>query len=348
MISTKTSQSDSVDPAEPSFRSGETARIAGMPVATLRIWEQRYNAVRPSTRASGHRLYSAADVERVTLLRRLTQQGQPIGLLAPLSTDQIRDLLLGRDGAASTDRVDAHAIPMRIVVVGQPLAARLRRFARRSPQRRLLQLVAVFDSLKEALKVERVSSEGRVDLLLWQAGTLQPGAVNELLSAQDAWAAHQAAVVYRFSSAGVRSEMVAAGAEVLQEPADDEELGRWLANVARNVVERATERHGAASVFDREPAAPRFSELGLTEFASLSSSMACECPGHVAQLLLQISSFETYSSECLNRNEADAQLHAYLRGVAGAARTLFEAALERVALAEGLPLPGGSSMTAPA
>lgn len=336
------------DPAEPFFRSGETARIAGMPVATLRIWEQRYNAVQPSTRESGHRLYAAADVERVTLLRRLTQQGQSIGLLAPLSTEQLRALLLGREGAGSADSVDPHPIPTRIVVVGQPLAARLRRFARRNPQSRLLQLVAVFDSLREALKAERSSGEARVDLLLWQAGTLQPGAVNELLSAQDAWAADQAAVVYRFSSAGVRSELVAAGAEVLQEPADDEELGRWLANMARHSAVPTPDRGGAASVFDREPAAPKFSELGLTEFASLSSSMACECPGHVAQLLLQISSFETYSGECLNRNEADAQLHAYLRGVAGAARTLFEAALERVALAEGLPLPGGFSMTDPA
>ena len=66
----------------PSFRSGAVARIAGMPVATLRIWEQRYQAVRPITAASGHRLYMAADVERVTLLRRLTQQGHAIGLLA--------------------------------------------------------------------------------------------------------------------------------------------------------------------------------------------------------------------------------------------------------------------------
>jgi hypothetical protein len=36
---------------------------------------------------------------------------------------------------------------------------------------------------------------------------------------------------------------------------------------------------------------------------------------------------------------ADAQLHAYLQRVAGAARVLFENALERVAVEKGLPLP---------
>ena len=67
--------------------------------------------------------------------------------------------------------------------------------------------------------------------------------------------------------------------------------------------------------------------------------MACECPSHLAELLLQVSYFETYSGECANRSAADAQLHAYLQQVAGTARMLFEKALEQVAIAEGLPLP---------
>ncbi|PTT75507.1 hypothetical protein DBR42_28750, partial [Pelomonas sp. HMWF004] len=69
---------------QPCYRSGAVARMAGMPVATLRIWEQRYQAVRPSTAASGHRLYSAADVQRVLLLRQLTGQGHAIGAIAAL------------------------------------------------------------------------------------------------------------------------------------------------------------------------------------------------------------------------------------------------------------------------
>jgi hypothetical protein len=52
----------------------------------------------------------------------------------------------------------------------------------------------------------------------------------------------------------------------------------------------------------------------------------------------KISNFETYSGECANRSAADAKLHAYLQQVAGAARMLFETALEHVAIAEGLPL----------
>jgi MerR family transcriptional regulator, light-induced transcriptional regulator len=85
--------------------------------------------------------------------------------------------------------------------------------------------------------------------------------------------------------------------------------------------------------------ARRFDDVTLTEFAGLSSTVACECPSHVAELLMQISGFEAYSRDCADRSPGDAQLHAYLQRVAGGARLLFEAALERVAVAEGLALP---------
>ncbi|RPH40002.1 MAG: MerR family transcriptional regulator, partial [Burkholderiales bacterium] len=89
-----TSDSDAPadDASRPLFRSGAVARAARMPVATLRIWEQRHRAVRPATAPSGHRLYSSADVDRVLLLRRLTAQGHAIGSIAGLETGQLRRL----------------------------------------------------------------------------------------------------------------------------------------------------------------------------------------------------------------------------------------------------------------
>ena len=54
---------------------------------------------------------------------------------------------------------------------------------------------------------------------------------------------------------------------------------------------------------------------------------------------MQLSHFEAYSAECRNRNAADAELHAYLQQVAATSRARFEAALQYVALHEGLVLP---------
>jgi len=333
--------------AGPTLRSGAVARIAGMPVATLRIWEQRYQAVRPITAASGHRLYSSADVERATLLRRLTTKGHAIGLLASLETDQMREMLHAPEITMPANRpVAEKQLAIRVVVVGQALSSRLQRLINRQPLMPALQTVAVFDSLAEATEAAQRSAKTPIDLLLWQATSLQTGARQELLIAQDAWQAHALAVVYRFSSAAGRAELTGAGASVLYEPADDESLAQWLSSLNR-VKSQAEEIPAAvdltisnAESFTQQPILPpRFGDAALTQFAGLSSEIACECPSHLAELLLQVSYFEKYSSDCANKSAADAQLHAYLQQVAGTARMLFEKALEQVAIAEGLPLP---------
>ena len=84
---------------------------------------------------------------------------------------------------------------------------------------------------------------------------------------------------------------------------------------------------------------PRWSDAALADFAGLSTTIACECPRHVAELLMQLSHFEAYSAECQHRGAADARLHAYLGQVTAEARARFEIALEQVALHEGLLLP---------
>src|SRR5689334_20723945 len=68
------------------------ARRVGIPEMTLRAWERRHGAVRPSRSESGQRLFSAADIERLVLLRSLTQDGAAISTIASLSTADLHRL----------------------------------------------------------------------------------------------------------------------------------------------------------------------------------------------------------------------------------------------------------------
>ena len=320
-----------------------------MPVATLRIWEQRYQAVRPNTAASGHRLYSPADVERATLLRRLTAQGHAIGLLASLETEQMREMM------RAPEVTQAHWVEsdlqssIKMVVVGHSLASRVQRLFYLQPFGLKVQLVGVFDSLDASAKAAGQSDQPSADILILQAGSLQTGVHQELIKAQDAWRAPSAAVLYRFSSAAARAELTNAGVEVLSEPSDDHALRQWLSTLQNDAQGRkATDvRHSSppfsVGLGEQTVSPPLFDDASLTQFAGLSTTVACECPSHLAELLLQVSSFEKYSSECANKSAADARLHAYLQHVAGSARMLFEKALEQVAIAEGLPLPPASN-----
>ena len=125
---------------------------------------------------------------------------------------------------------------------------------------------------------------------------------------------------------------------LLREPQPDAVLAQWLHSLS--IVAAAPPPTAYKRVRSDEPVPPRrWNDAALVEFAGLSSTMACECPRHVAELLVQLSHFEAYSAECEHRSTADAEIHAYLRRVASGARARFEAALEHVALHEGLMLP---------
>ena len=329
---------------QPTFRSGAVARMAGMPVSTLRIWEQRYRAVGPSAAPSGHRLYSAADVQRVLLLRQLTEQGHAIGSIAGLDAAQLQRVARTHDASPAGKGVRSarRTAALTLIVVGQALALRLQRPAVVQRLGHPWQVTAVFDSLAEAA---HAATGAAVDLLLWQAPGLQLSGLPELKAAQDAWRARQVAVTYRFAGAAATRAFAAAGAMVVREPADDDALGAWVASLQGSLVSGAEEPGRQPVARDTPDLAAgditprRFDDAALTAIAGLSSTIACECPRHVAELLIQLSNFEAYSADCANRSADDAELHAYLQRVAGASRGLFESALERVAREEGLMLP---------
>ncbi|MGD8378009.1 MAG: MerR family transcriptional regulator [Gammaproteobacteria bacterium] len=65
----------------------------GLTAHTVRAWERRYAAVQPRRDESGRRSYSAADVERLRLLKRATELGHPIRKLAGLNSDELGTLL---------------------------------------------------------------------------------------------------------------------------------------------------------------------------------------------------------------------------------------------------------------
>lgn len=332
----------------PHYRSGAVARMVRMPVSTLRVWEQRYQVVAPTTTATGHRLYSAADVQRLALLKQLTDHGHAIGAIAALSSDQLQQVARTHvtTAAAGHGARASRPAPWRLVVVGTALAGRLQRPAVAQCLARPLQVSAVFASLAEAADAARATPPRPIDLLLWQAPSLHAAAAPELQAAASAWGARSSAVVYGFAGAQARQALADTASALLREPLDDAALGAWLAGLEAKAAVRDAEPKARALPSEApwlpvgDAAARRFDDATLTDFAGLSSTIACECPRHVAELLMQLSNFEAYSADCENRSPEDAELHAYLQRVAGASRALFEVALERIAIQEGLMLPG--------
>lgn len=70
------------EPSKPRHTVRYTAMRTGLTPHLLRAWERRYGVVSPSRSAGGQRLYSDLDIQRLKLLRRLTERGHSIGRLA--------------------------------------------------------------------------------------------------------------------------------------------------------------------------------------------------------------------------------------------------------------------------
>lgn len=71
------------------YRVGMVARLTGLSTHTLRMWEKRYAAVVPDRTPAGGRLYDDENVERLALLKRLTDRGHSIGTIAKLGTPEL-------------------------------------------------------------------------------------------------------------------------------------------------------------------------------------------------------------------------------------------------------------------
>ena len=68
------------------------ARRTGLSAHVIRIWEKRYGAVTPERTGTNRRLYSDEQIERLSLLRDITQAGHSIGHVAKLPPEKLRQI----------------------------------------------------------------------------------------------------------------------------------------------------------------------------------------------------------------------------------------------------------------
>lgn len=156
------------------------SQLSGLNPHVIRIWERRYNALNPSRTCTNRRMYCEEAVERLKLLKELTEAGHRIGNVARLSTDDLRRLVdqqLARSGppasiaaaAFTTAAMPPMEAPQDFVCLGVDACKaydtdRLRRLLQRARQqfghRGMLHHVI-------CPMIEHIGRE-------WQAGNLRP------------------------------------------------------------------------------------------------------------------------------------------------------------------------------
>ncbi len=312
----------------PSYRSGAVARLTGIPVETLRVWERRYNIVGPRQSAKGQRLYSPAEVTRLTIIKKLVESGYAIGSIAALDMEALQlmlnEAIAAMPRAAGFNAKGAMGAPLSVAVVGEAISLQL--------ERHRLPTLKVVASSPNAAVAEEAMQKVKADALLIELPTLQHETPQAIRALARQLGAQQVVVVYGFGPKQIEQELSVLGCRLMRSPLDLDQLEALLGLPP------------AAAMAQIGTVAPRrFDNKTLVEITMASVALHCECPHHLADLLMRLGNFETYSAECESRSPADAELHHYLSEITGSARALLETALARVAEAEGLALPGSGT-----
>lgn len=317
------------------YRIAAVSTLTGIPVPTIRIWEYRYQAVKPERSSGNGRLYTREDVDRLMLLRAVVDAGYQIGSVAALSDAQLRERLneVPRKLAAPVRERQA------VLICGETLGARL---AAGWKDRNDLAVAAVVPDLESAL-AEPIAVGGPFDALIVEQASLSQDMVQALRRVRASLRPALVVAVYGFANRRMLSQLDDEGVIAVNAPSDPVHLARIcrlglaLDNGETTLIERLL----------RAPAAPpRYGTAFLARLGELPTRVQCECPTHLADLLAKLNAFEQYSLDCEHRNEADAALHGRLYAAAAHCRELLEHALHEVLQHEGIEVAGEGNSTA--
>jgi hypothetical protein len=219
--------------------------------------------------------------------------------------------------------------------MGTGLADRL---SREAPILEGLDLVGLYDDPRAFLSGAATADP---DLVLFDYPSLHGDQIREIANLFAQSGAARAIVLYGFASRATLERLDARRILTKRSPVDVVELRRWCLalNQSAGAKPPDDERLDEAAAGIAYPIPPRrFTDSELARIATVSSSVRCECPHHLADLVSALAAFEAYSEECENRNAEDAAVHAFLHASSARARAVMEAALARVVEAEGIAL----------
>jgi DNA-binding transcriptional MerR regulator len=330
---------DSDTPSTGRYRIGAVSELTGIPPETLRAWERRYATVEPSRTDSGFRLYSEEDVERLLLIKRLSDRGNAIGSIAGLTRDELRERLARNIQVRRQSTLDAlpHADPVDpcpLIVMDPGVVEQIRQSDDPGSRLRVMaqasgvdEVLSMLDGQGPAVVVAPLPALGDNPVVSTRRILDEPGALGVV-------------VHFQFAQKRILRQLALAGAHLLKGPVELQVLRRGVLAAPFSAGAWAGAPFHAAGhpvPLDDEPnPEPRFTVEQLGRLREIESEVECECPTHMASMVENLLEFEQYSRSCEDLNEEDARVHRRLYRETGAARVILERALDFLCRAEGI------------
>lgn len=148
-------------------------------------------------------------------------------------------------------------------------------------------------------------------------------------------------IVYSFAKWELIERLRAPNRQLLRAPVSARALrsnmiGLIIKHLTRNPPAATPTPETSLLRLEQQPPMRRYDDMQLAALQDVRSLVDCECPNQVADLVLALNAFESYSASCQNRNEKDAQIHRMLARVTGHARAVMEYALKELCAFENI------------
>ena len=304
----------------PLYGIGTVARLTGLKTDNLRAWERRYGLGASHKSSTGRRQYTQSDLEHLQLIAALVNDGARIGEIAN-SERKTLEMLLRQRGIRGREALSKSK--PRAVFVGAALCKWLDShqgcISGVDALLARMDLAAMEESAFAALKGS--------DVMILECASLSRASATRIKSLHDDALAKRIIVVYQFGNTQWLEDLQAAGIATMAFPPD---AGKLAFAIARNIADSEVSA-GEGNFGELMTAKPRqFGAVELAAAASLESTLNCECPKHIAQLITALIAFEEYSASCSVDNWHEAAVHSCIYTYAGQARHLMEKALRTV------------------
>jgi DNA-binding transcriptional MerR regulator len=299
---------------------GAVAKATGINASTLRIWEHRYGVPKPHRTDGGARRYAPSEVQRLKLIKSLVDVGHKPSNLSSLSIDELAEHLNFLHPHVPSKGLAAERI--RVLTVGEATG---------------LKLILRDGSFSDLDVVNHVSDPeevqhwlGQFDVLLFNYSALQSTQAQQLVHATQGMSIMGSMVLYSFCNSTTLQTLEAAGIRCLKSPVNGADV--------RQVLDSFVDKAHVAGNRPRHKE-KKFSPEDLEAISALEYNLYCECPRHLASLLMSLNGFVSYSEQCLDTSPKDAAVHRFLRSMAADAIASIESGLERVLSEEDIALP---------
>lgn len=280
----------SADEDSPALKIGAVARLTGLSVHTLRKWEDRYAAVEPRRSEGGERMYTRTDLKRLAYIKRLADAGLSLREIARQSLQELESAWEQAGGMRMADRGATSSHKVRIGILGDVLPALLERGSS-SPA--LVEVIATGDS-REAL--EKALGAESIDLLVFECPAVRRDTRERVAELMKAISVRAAIVVYGFGAQGHVTALRKTNVAVMRAPVDVEELEQIARGLLHGVSTGTEGRRDDPSLgIEIEISPPRLSRETIARIAMSAPKMRCECPHHLADIVLSLRAFEEYS-----------------------------------------------------